>query len=68
MNIKKIILIWEMEQQFLVLMKLKMPNLKFSIFMKTKSVDDKKFCKSKYLHIHSKNESFGNREVIKPSN
>jgi hypothetical protein len=46
-----------------------LPNLKFSIFMKTKSVDDKKFCKSKYLHIHSKNESFGNRDVIfKPSN
>jgi hypothetical protein len=48
---------------------LALPNLKFSIFMKTKSVDDKKFCKSKYLHFHSKNESFGNRDVIfKPSN
>ena len=46
-----------------------LPNLFFS-FMKTKSADNKKFCKlSEYLHFHSKNESFVNRDVIfKPSN
>jgi hypothetical protein len=41
---------------------------KFEIFYfyEKKSVDDKK---SKYLYFHSKNESFGNRDVIfKPSN